>query len=64
VPVAVGVAAAMAGIVFAVYALMSVRAVYGGRWPITVVKAASIGAVYLVASIPALFIMLIWASLV
>jgi hypothetical protein len=58
------VAAAIAVIGFVVYALMSLRAVFGGGWPITIVKALSIGAVYLIASIPAFFVMLIWASLV
>jgi hypothetical protein len=48
---------------FLVYALASARAVFGGGWPITVVKAAGIGFVYLLASLPAFFIILLWASL-
>jgi hypothetical protein len=50
--------------VFAWYVLSAMRAVFGGRWPITIAKAAGIGAVYLLASVPAFIIMLIWASLV
>lgn len=57
--IAAGVAAA-AG--FLVYALSSVRAVFGGGWPITLAKAAGIGFVYLAASIPAFLIILVWAS--
>jgi len=50
-------------VTFLVYALASARAVFGGGWPITVVKAAGIGVVYLLASVPAFFIILLWASL-
>lgn len=57
-------AAAIAGIGFAVYALMSLRAVFGGGWPITIAKAVGIGTVYLLASIPAFFVILVWASVV
>jgi hypothetical protein len=48
---------------FLVYALASARAVFGGGWPITIVKAAGIGFVYLVAAVPAFIIILLWASL-
>ena len=58
--IAVGFAATIA---FGVYALMALRAVFGGGWPITVTKAAGIGAVYLLASLPAFAIILLWASL-
>ena len=51
-------------IIFVVYALRALRAVFGGRWPITLAKAVGIGVVYLLASIPAFFIILIWASVV
>lgn len=51
-------------VVFAVYALRSLREVFGGRWPITLAKATAIGVVYLIASMPAFLIMLVWASLV
>jgi Protein of unknown function (DUF3667) len=47
---------------FAVYALMALRTVFGGSWAVTVVKAAAIGFVYFVASLPAFAIMLAWAS--
>lgn len=50
-------------LIFAVYALRSFRAVFGGRWPITLAKAAGIGMVYLVAAIPAFIIIVMWASL-
>jgi hypothetical protein len=56
----VGLAATIA---FAVYALRSMRAVFGGSWPKTIVKAAGIGFVYLLAALPAFFIILVWASL-
>lgn len=51
-------------IAFAVYALRSLKDVFGGGWSITLVKATAIGVVYLVASMPAFLIMLVWASLV
>jgi hypothetical protein len=50
-------------VTFLVYALASARAVFGGGWPITIVKAAGIGFVYLISSVPAFFIVLLWASL-
>jgi hypothetical protein len=50
-------------VTFLVYALASARVVFGGGWPITMVKAAGIGFVYLLASLPAFFIILVWASL-
>ena len=49
-------------VVFAAYALLALRTVFGGSWPITVVKAAAIGVVYLIASLPAFAIILAWAS--
>ena len=49
-------------IVFAVYALKAFRNVFGGGWPMTMVKAAGIGFVYLVVSVPAIFVMMLWAS--
>ena len=58
--IAVGSAATIA---FAVYAMMALRAVFGGGWPITLAKATGIGAVYLLASLPAFAIILAWASL-
>jgi hypothetical protein len=63
-PIVVGVVGVVAAIIFAIYALSSLRAVFGGGWPITIAKAAGIGAVYLVASMPAFLIMLLWAALV
>lgn len=49
-------------IVFAVYALKAFRTVFGGRWPMTIAKAAGIGLVYLVASVPAFVVIMLWAS--
>lgn len=49
-------------IVFAVYALKSFRAVFGGGWPMTIAKAMGIGCLYLLASIPAFIVIMLWAS--
>ena len=49
-------------VAFTAYALLALRAVFGGSWPATVVKAAAIGVVYLIASMPAFAIILVWAS--
>lgn len=48
---------------FATYTLLAFRAVFGGSWPMTIVKAVGIGVVYLFASVPAFVVILIWASL-
>lgn len=56
----VGVAAVLA---FVIYTLRAFRAVFGGGWPITMVKAVSIGVVYLIVSIPAFIVILVWASI-
>jgi hypothetical protein len=62
--VALGAAIGLtAAIVFVIYTLLSIRAVFGGRWPMTLVKAAGIGVVYLLTSVPAFLIVLVWASL-
>ena len=61
-----GVAVAVSGIMtvaFTAYALLALRAVFGGSWPATVVKATAIGVVYLIASLPAFAIILAWASM-
>ena len=50
-------------VAFAAYALMALRTVFGGGWAITIVKAAAIGLVYSVASLPAFAIILAWASM-
>ena len=60
-----GVEVAVSGLVtvaFAAYALLALRAVFGGSWPATVGKAAAIGVIYLIASLPAFAIILAWAS--
>lgn len=49
-------------IVFAVYALKAFRAVYGGGWMGTVVRAASIGLLYLIAAVPAFIVIMVWAA--
>jgi uncharacterized protein DUF3667 len=45
------------------YGLRALKAVYGGGWVRTVAKAAGIGFIYLVASIPAFMIILTWAAI-
>lgn len=57
-----GIVGVIAMAVFVVYALRAFRAVFGGRWPATILKAVAIGFVYSLASIPAFFIILLWAS--
>ena len=62
----IGFAVGVSGIVtvaFAAYALLALRAVFGGSWSATVMKAAAIGVVYMIASLPAFAIILAWASL-
>ncbi|HET9469119.1 MAG TPA: hypothetical protein VFO48_11930, partial [Vicinamibacterales bacterium] len=49
-------------IVFAVYALKSFRALYGGGWPITIAKALGIAFLYLIAAVPAFMVIILWAS--
>jgi hypothetical protein len=53
----------LATITFIVYALRSTRSVFGGGWTSTVFKAAGIGIVYLLASMPAFAIIIAWATL-
>ena len=65
-PGSIGLAVAVSGVVtvtFTAYALLALRAVFGGGWPVTIVKAAAIGVVYMIASLPAFAIILAWASL-
>jgi hypothetical protein len=52
-----------ASVFFAIYALRSLRAVFGGSWPMTIIKAAGIGFAYSLAAVPAFLIILVWASL-
>jgi len=49
-------------IIFAIYALKAYRAVYGGSWPMTIVKALGIGVLYLIAAVPAFIVIILWAS--
>ena len=58
---AVGVIALVA---FAVYTHRSLQVVFGGDWKETLVKETAIGFGYALVSVPAFFIILIWASLV
>lgn len=53
----------VASVTFAVYVLRSFRAVFGGSWPKTLLKAAGIGFVYSLAAVPAFLIIFVWASL-
>jgi hypothetical protein len=57
-------AATVAALAFIAYALVSLRTVFGGSWRLTIAKAVGIGFAYLLVSIPAFFIILIWAALV
>jgi hypothetical protein len=61
IPVAVAVSVIVT-LSFAVYALVAARTVFGGGWAITILKAVGIGAVYLLASLPAFVIIIIWAT--
>ena len=58
---AVGVIALVA---FAVYTHRSLQVVFGGDWKETLVKETAIGFGYALVSVPAFFIILIWASMV
>ena len=49
-------------IIFAIYALKAFRAVYGGGRPITIAKALGAGFLYMIASIPAFIVIMLWAS--
>lgn len=49
-------------ILFAVYAVRAFRAVYGGGWLKTIAKAVGIGLLYLIATIPAFIVIILWAS--
>ena len=49
-------------VIFTVYALKAFRAVFGGSWPMTMVKAMGIGFLYLVTAIPAFIVIMVWAS--
>ena len=59
-----GMVGVTVALLLVVYALRALRGVFGGRWGITLAKAAAIGFVYVLASIPAFLVILIWASLV
>jgi hypothetical protein len=54
----------IAAIVFTVYAPLAQKQVFGGSWPAIIAKSAGIGFLYLLVSVPAFLIILIWASLV
>jgi hypothetical protein len=45
------------------YTLRSLRAVFGGSWPMTFVKASGIAWLYALASIPAFIVLFVWATL-
>ena len=59
-----GGVALIASTVFTVYAVRAFRHVFGGTWPATITRAMAIGFLYMLVSVPAFFIMLIWAVLV
>ena len=58
-----GIFALAATIVFTVYVPRSLKAVFGGSWWETNLKATGIGFVYSLAAVPAFLIILVWASL-
>ena len=62
IPMAVA-ASTIATFGFAWYALAAARRVFGGGWAITILKAVGVGVVYLLASLPAFAVILIWATL-
>ena len=49
-------------IAFVIYALRAFRAVFEGRWTVTVTKAAAIGFLYLLSSVPAFLVIMLWAA--
>ena len=49
-------------VTFTAYTLRAFRAVFGGGWPMTVVKSLAIGLLYSISAVPAFFAMLVWAS--
>ena len=53
---------AILAIIFAIYALRAFRGVYGGGWPVTIAKAIGIGFLYMIASVPAFIVIMLWAS--
>ena len=57
-----GAVVTVATVVFAGYVLRALRAVFGGRWGMTVAKALGIGFVYMVVYVPAIILALLWAS--
>jgi len=57
-----GAVALVAAVTFAVYVLRALRAVFGGRWAMTVAKALGIGFLYMAAYVPAIILALLWAS--
>lgn len=62
VPAAV-TAGVLAWTVLIAYVLNAFRRVYGGGWPAVVGRTLGIAVVYLVASLPALLLILLWAAL-
>jgi len=57
-------AGAVAAVLFiAVYALRALKAVYGGRWAITIAKSAGIAVLYALVMIPAMVAAVAWATL-
>ena len=57
-----GVVSLIALVVFVVYTLRSFRTVFGGSWPITLLKTTSIAFLYSIASIPAFIVIVLWAA--
>ncbi|HEX4914225.1 MAG TPA: DUF3667 domain-containing protein [Vicinamibacterales bacterium] len=56
------VVSVMCTIAFVIYALRAFRAVFEGRWPVTVAKATAIAFLYLLSSVPAFIVIMLLAS--
>jgi hypothetical protein len=54
--------AATALVIFTGYTLQAIRVVFGGGWPMTILKSLAIGALYSLSALPAFFAMLLWAA--
>ena len=59
-----GIVGLIGFVLFVIYGLRSFRAVFGGSWPMTLVKATSIAFLYAIASIPAFIVIFVWATLI
>ncbi len=61
-PVVASVVDGIAVLTFVAYVVASLRAVFGGGWTRTVLKACAIGVTYLAVYLPAMLLLLLWVS--